>query len=280
MLGIALGLTMAVSFALADFLGGVASKSGHPTAVTAFSRLASLPIIVILSLVFPPSEVKAIDLLWGAASGVSIMIAFRLLYGVLARGLMGVTAALTGLLSALVPLTWSLTLNDESVTVVGGAGMALALASIVVVTAQRPSDGQTTKHRKDVAQGALAGVFFGLSFACMGNAQADAKFVPLAVAQVVTVLMAFGSLVVTRDPIRLPVETFRIVLFSGAFAALGAVAWVLSVQQGVASVTSVLQGTAPVFIALLARLTLGQILTSTQLLGLVLAVTGAVLLAF
>lgn len=273
MSGVALGLVCAIGFALADFCGGLASKKTNVTVVTAISRCASVPFVGAVTFFLPAATVTLFDVACGVATGVFLLFAFRLLYGVLTRGAMGVNAALTGLMSAVIPLTWAIA-RGESLTVAGIVGVFVGFASIVVVTwtKQRSS-------KKDALQSAAAGVLFGLGFVAIGSAHEDSQLVPLLVGQICTAALATAAVAKAKRRTKVDVKTALIASAGGIAASIAAASFVWAVHAGVASVVSVLQATAPVFVAALAWIALRQSLTRRQISGMLMAVLAVVLLA-
>ncbi|TFC46637.1 EamA/RhaT family transporter [Cryobacterium sp. TMT1-21] len=131
MLTAVLGLTGALIFGSADFLGGLAAKrisSVLATAVAATSGLVAL----LLFLPFVGGAWSAEAVLWGAASGVSGAIAISLLYACLAIGPMSILSPLTAVVSAVVPATVGLAGGDR-LAPIGYWALGLALLAVVLV---------------------------------------------------------------------------------------------------------------------------------------------------
>ena len=128
-----LGLLSAASWGGSDFIGGLGARRAPVLLVVASGHLVSLLVLLAICLgahlVLPGRH----DLLFAAIGGFEGAIALALFYRALALGAMGLTAALTGLLTALVPVLFSL-LHDGLPTPLTAIGLALGLAAIWLIT--------------------------------------------------------------------------------------------------------------------------------------------------
>ena len=100
-------------------------------------------------------------LLYAAIGGFEGSLALALFYRALAMGPMGLTAALTGLLTALVPVLFSL-FHDGLPTPLTAGGLLLGLAAIWLIT-HSPGKANETPATPPMALllGAVAGIGFG-----------------------------------------------------------------------------------------------------------------------
>ena len=193
MLTAIIGLTGALIFGAADFLGGLASKRISPirvTAVAAASGLAGL--LLVLAFGFGTWSLEAA--LWGALSGVTGALAISLLYACLAIGPMSILSPLTAVVSAIVPMTWGL-LGGERLGLVGYLALGLALVAVVLVGfvpekgAVRPS---LTGILMAVGSGAMIGAFMIL----IAQTPDDSGVVPLVLNRAVSATLMFTTVFV------------------------------------------------------------------------------------
>lgn len=156
-----LGLTGALVFGAADFLGGLSSKRISAVLTTAVSALAGLVVLLLCTLAIP-GRWSGEALLWGGLSGVTGAAAVFLLYACLAIGPMSILSPLTAVVSAVVPVTFGL-IGGERLGPLALAAIGLALVAVVLVGfvpergAVRPS---TRGLVMAVASGSLIGAFF------------------------------------------------------------------------------------------------------------------------
>jgi len=108
---------------------------------------------------------------WAAIGGLEGALALALFYSALAMGAMGLTAALCGLLTALVPVLFSM-VQDGLPTPLVAAGLGMGLAAIWLITRTPNADEGLTggaveqsstmaASRKALWMGVLAGIGFG-----------------------------------------------------------------------------------------------------------------------
>lgn len=127
------GLVSAASWGGSDFVGGVGARRAPALLVVVsghlFSLLVLLAVCRAMHLPLPPSA----SLIYAGIGGFEGAIALAIFYRALAMGAMGLTAALTGLLTALVPVLFSL-IREGLPTPLTVAGLATGLAAIWLIT--------------------------------------------------------------------------------------------------------------------------------------------------
>jgi drug/metabolite transporter (DMT)-like permease len=136
-----LGLLSAASWGGSDFIGGLGARRAPVLLVVASGHLVSLLVLLAVCLLAHLTLPGRHDLLFAAVGGFEGAIALALFYRALAMGAMGLTAALTGLLTALVPVLFSL-LHDGLPSPLIIVGLAMGLAAIWLITltpAQNPA---------------------------------------------------------------------------------------------------------------------------------------------
>jgi drug/metabolite transporter (DMT)-like permease len=98
---------------------------------------------------------------------------------------------------------------------------------------------------------------------------------------VLSVLFIGAVLLVRRDPMpRLAVRDWALAALAGVFLALHFWSWIASLDLTTISSSVVLVSTQPVFVALLSGVFLGEAATRRQWLGIIIAVGGAVIIAW
>ncbi len=158
---VVLGLLAAATWGAADFAGGLATRRAPPSRVVLFAHGTSLVLLAAASLrvpahLLPWATGEAI--LSGVAGGVALM----LFYEALALGAMGLSAALAGLLTAVLPVV--LAARTEGLPGPKQlAGFALALLAIVLIAYAPSGAGASPRRaRRALVLSGLAGVGFGL----------------------------------------------------------------------------------------------------------------------
>jgi drug/metabolite transporter (DMT)-like permease len=163
-----LGLISAASWGGSDFVGGLGARSAPALLVTAAGQIVSLALLIALCLAFHAGIPGRHDLVLTAISGVEGALALALFYRALAVGSMGLTAALTGLLTALIPVVFS-AVRYGLPGPVTGAGLAAGCVAIWLITHQK----QPAAPARALVFGALAGVGFGTQLVLLKLASAS-----------------------------------------------------------------------------------------------------------
>jgi drug/metabolite transporter (DMT)-like permease len=190
MLTAIIGLTGALIFGAADFLGGLASKRISPIRVTAVAAVAGL-VGLLLVLAFGFGAWSAEAVLWGALSGVTGALAISLLYACLAIGPMSILSPLTAVVSAIVPMTWGL-LGGERLGVVGYLALGLALVAVVLVGFV-PEKGAVRPSLKGILMAIGSGAMIGAFMILIDQTPDDSGVVPLVMNRAVNATLMFAT---------------------------------------------------------------------------------------
>jgi drug/metabolite transporter (DMT)-like permease len=154
-----LGLLSAASWGGSDFLGGMGTRKGPALLVTLSGQAVSLVILLAVGLLMHLAAPGRHATLLAAIGGIEGAVALALFYRALAMGTMGLTAALTGLVTALVPVLYS-ALHYGLPSPVGAAGLASGCVAIWLITHQ-PSADSRQAPKAALVLGAVAGMGFG-----------------------------------------------------------------------------------------------------------------------
>lgn len=153
-----LGLLSAASWGGSDFIGGLGARRASPLLITVSGQAVSLLILAAVCVAFHLALPGPRALGMIAAAGFEAALALALFYRALSMGAMGLTAALTGLMTALVPVLFS-AFHYGLPAPVTLAGLAAGCAAIWLITHQHAQSGQAS--RTALALGTLAGAGFG-----------------------------------------------------------------------------------------------------------------------
>lgn len=308
MLTVIIGLTGALIFGAADFLGGLGSKRISPIRVTALAAVSGLVgLLVVLALGFGTWSAEAV--LWGGLSGVTGALAISLLYACLAIGPMSILSPLTAVVSAIVPMTWGL-LGGERLGVVGYLALGLALVAVVFVGFV-PEKGAVRPSLTGILMAVGSGSMIGAFMILIDQTPDDSGIVPLVLNRAVNAALMFTVVGVLwlagrRAARTRVVETIgqdaaevlhqgtphavarsttgwkpglALAVACGLVDALANALLLIGIRLGDLSVMSVLTAMYPAGTILLAALVLKERIAPVQWLGLGLALTAAGMLA-
>jgi drug/metabolite transporter (DMT)-like permease len=273
-----LALVGALVFGASDFLGGVASRRGHPAAITFRAQIIGAAVLLPVTLAFPTDHVRAIDLWCGALAGGCGGIALLLFYAALARGAMAVVAPLAALAGAIVPVTWGL-VSGERPGWVASAGVVLALVAIPAVSRGEVSERTPRTPTAVLLLSLVAGLGFGGFAVSLSYTETDAGLWPLMAARAVSVPVVLAVVLSLRAPLRRLGPATWTAAGAGVLDVTGNALILVSLQLGQLTIAAVLAGLYPASTVVLARLVLQERISRVQLTGLLTAGAAVALIA-
>jgi drug/metabolite transporter (DMT)-like permease len=276
-----MGLLSASAWGGSDFVGGVGARRAPALLVVAaghfFSFLVLAAICAGLHLAMPGPKF----LLYAALGGFEGSLALAVFYRALAMGAMGLTAALTGLLTALVPVTYSIFL-DGLPGPLTAVGLAMGLAAIWMIT-HTPAKGGSGKAAAAppaaLLLGALAGIGFGAQLILFKMASGGSGML-----WVMTSARAAGSmamlLVLFARPPKAPWRGYWLTgIAAGTLDTIGNLFYLQATRYGRLDVSALVCSLYPAGTILLAALILGERPTRSQVAGMALAMAAVALLS-
>jgi drug/metabolite transporter (DMT)-like permease len=272
---IVLSLLAALAYGLADFCGGLASKRGSAWGVALVSS-ATGAVLVFAASRGLGGDPTAADLWWGAAAGVGNGFGTAFLYRGLSSGRMGVVAPVSGVGAAVIPVVVGVLLGERP-TVLVWVGILLAMPAIWLVA--RDPAGSGAAAPGGAVDGALAGLGFGFLFVALSRLTEDAGLLPLALNQVVAMVV----IVLVATALRVPWLPVRATtpggMLAGVLSAAATVCFLFATREGYLSIASVVTSLYPAFTVVLAATVLREHVPRAQALGLVLCAVAVSLVA-
>ena len=276
-MAIVLALASAVVYGAADFLGGLASRRTSVFGVVAMSQVVGLVALLAL-LPWLGGPVGPADLAWGAAAGFAGAAGLMVFFRALAGGVMSVIAPVTAVTAAAVPVLVGL-LTGNRIGPWAAAGIALALAAVVLVSAEGGLSELRRARPASVAPALVAGAAFGLFFVLLDGTSQTSGLTPLVAARVASVALVVVVALAGRRSLRVTQAAFPLVALSGVGDMSANALFLLATQQeGQLAITGVLASLYPVTTVLLAQALLRERLVGAQLAGLGAAVVAVVLI--
>lgn len=194
-----LGLTAAGIWGAADFTGGIGARYLRVYWLLAISHASSLVALLLLANLLHQPRPDARILVYGLVSGLAGGAALLVFYYTLSLGSMGTTAAVTGLLTAALPVTFSLlTIGAPSNRQL--AGFALAAGAIWLISSPSGSSKNAVEAQgKKLVLAVISGIGFGIFLIALRQANSGGLMWPLAASRVGSLTLAImGGLVFSR----------------------------------------------------------------------------------
>ncbi|MEY4532523.1 MAG: hypothetical protein RI926_292 [Actinomycetota bacterium] len=302
MLTVIFGLSGALVFGSGDFLGGMASKRMGAFLATGVAGVIGLFVLLGLTYLIP-GTVSPETILWGLISGVCGALAILLLYAALAIGPMSILSPLGALISAIFPVLWAIFISHESLAWFGYLALGIGAVAIVLV-AFTPEKEAVKPTLRGIIFASISGILIGLFLIVMDQVPDDSGVYPLVFNRFVNITIMFSAVggmalirwahkrgyfgrdgkpradLVVGDAGALDYKNgILLALGCGVLDATGNALLLLGIQSGNLSVMSVLTAMYPAGTIILAALVLREKITKLQLVGMVLALAAAGLLA-
>lgn len=284
MLGIVVGLASALTYGVADFFGGLASKRTPAVVVTALAAIVGLLALLPFAFLLPGTPSPA-AFLWGGLSGLTGAGAIFFLYAALAIGPMSILSPLTAVLSAIVPMTWGLISGERlpwwGYPAIGGVLVAIVLVGFV------PEKGAVRPRARGIGYATLSGFLIGCFFILIDQAPQDSGLYPLVAnrsANGGVLLIVIAILVIVARRRGVPAfpglrGVIPLIVACGVADAAANVLILTGLRLGDLTVMSVLAALYPAGTIALASIVLRERIAPVQWVGLALALVSAAVLA-
>lgn len=280
----ALGLGTAGIWGAADFSGGLAAKRAAPAFVVAVAHGFSLLLLIFAAAFLHTSvSVQGLD---GLLSGVFCGGGLIALYAALSRGAMGLSAAVSGVLTAIVPVLFSWAREGRE-TPARLAGFAVAAAAIwlIAYTPEQSPDGRA--HPRGLGLAVVAGLCFGAMLVFMHlaavhgvlSALVAMRITSTSVAAVAGMAMWLWSKRDNAAAGAFPIgKALLLAMLAGVLDTSGNLLYLLASRAGRLDIPAVLSSLYPAGTILLAAWLLRERTTRSQAVGMGLALAAVVLI--
>jgi uncharacterized membrane protein len=269
---ILLGLFSGVSWGLADFFGGFASRRMNAATVAAVSQVVGTVIVAVLLVAtrptLPPWPDLGLALLGGVCGGLGVFAFYR----ALAIGTISLVAPVSAL-GAGIPVVFGL-LEGERPGRLAMIGAFVALAGAVIASR---APGRAT--RRGLGMAALAAVGFGLFFVLITPAAETSVLWAAASTRAASVPVLLAVCLGIGASMRVGRGLWPFVLGSGVLDILANIAFAAAAAAGPLAIAAVLAGLYPVATVVLAQIVLHERLSHGQWVGVATALAGVGLIA-
>ncbi len=283
MLAIIWALASALGYGASDYAAGLATRAASVIRVTILAEAASVLVLLLVAPWLSTQSPSPASVAWAVAAGLGGIIGAMTLY----LGFRHAAFSVAGPLSAVASAGFSVLaglLFGEHPSGLSLAGIALALPAIVAVSASpggAPGGDSEDSGRRAVgaAYGLAAGACFAVLFIGLNRAGSGHDLWPLVIAQVTGLAAACLVGAVSRQLKPPPRRAGWLAVQAGVTGAAGTGCYFIATHLGLLAVTAVITSLYPGSTILLARVLLGERLTTIRLAGLGLAAASVALIA-
>lgn len=271
-----LALAASISWGLADFLGGLKSRTIPLLAVLAIAQPVGLVLVGMIMLAIGPGEWQS-TVLWAIPAAVLGSIGIAAFYRGMAIGTISIVApiAATGVL---IPVVIGIA-TGERPSALQLAGFPLAILGAVIASRETGPTRKRSRIAAGVPWAILASVTFGAYFPAM-NAAADADVVWASlVFKSTAAAVLIGAFLAVRPVVRIDRRDLAVIALIGISDSSANVFFAASASLGLVSVVSVLASLYPVVTVALAWIVLHERMEPLQRAGVFAALVGVVLIS-
>jgi len=277
MLPILFGLSSALSWGAADFCGGLASRRGRAYQVVLFGEAVGLAFLVVAAWLSGEKPLPWASLLMCTIAGSMGVLGLLLFFKSMTEGKMSVTAPVSALTAALLPVIVG-SILDGFPGVLTFAGFGLALVAIWFISQPDGGEKNIRLRLADLSLPLIAGLSFGVYLILYNRGSQTNLFLPLVASRLAGTLTMLLYALLTRQPL-LPGRTvWPLITLNGILDVTGNGLYILAGQAGRMDVAAVLVSLYPGSTVLLAGLLLHERLNRAQLAGILAALAAIVLM--
>ncbi|MDX6505091.1 MAG: hypothetical protein QOE29_2216 [Gaiellaceae bacterium] len=269
-----LALAASVSWGIADYLAGVnARKLGSWSVLVVMELVGFLLVLPLLPLHTELPSQRTV--LLGAAGAVAATVGIFAFYEGMTRGAMAIVVPLSGL-SPIIPVIVGLA-TGESVSAFQIVGFACALAGGAALAHEPTPTGEPMRLANGAGLALIAMLGFGCYFVPIHAGSKVDPFWTTLVFRGVVVLLVGTVFAIRRPQLHVPRRLVPVLLCVGVLDLGGTVGYALASGKGLLSVVSVLAALYPLTTVGLAIAFTGERLGKRQTAGVIVALTGVVL---
>ena len=274
-MGAALALLSSLTWGVADFMGGIASRKRSVLQVLVIAYPVGAVVLTFFAIFVVPGELSRETFTIGAIAGAIGATAIGCLYVALKRGPMGIVSPITAVMSAAIPVFFGL-LNGERLNLLAVIGMITAAIAVILVSQE------VNAHQKiafsTIAISLTSGSLIGTYLTLIGTSSDDSGIWTATIARWFSSILVLAAVLATVRKFERSSYPWLLVIISGILDAAANGIFQIATQNGMLAIVAVLGSLYPATTALLARFILHERLHKIQITGVVLALAAAVAL--
>jgi len=276
-LPITLSIFACFGWGIADFIGGLKSRSLPTLSILMISSLTGTFLlgIILLSLNSPlPNDPL---LLWAIPAGIIGVAAMFLLYRSLAIGTMSILAPISAT-GVILPVIWGI-ISGDTLSGLCSLGIAIAiLGSLLAVMENNPKKNKR-KLTKGVGLATGSAFFVGLYFITMDAACTHHPIWASMIMRSSTLIVLIPLLFFAKITIKIGKVQFPPILLMGVMDTMAAFCFAVATSKGMLSQVAVISSLYPAVTIILSAVIMGERIQKIQFSGVVLAIAGITLIS-
>lgn len=272
------GISTALCWGVADFIGGSSSRRAGAYWMTLGMIACGLLLLLPIAIFQQEAQITwsrwLICMLAGGADALGIL----LLYQAMTSGRISLAAPVSALATAALPIFFSmLTLGIPDLKIV--TGLLLALAAVWLLFQRAESSSDKPVRFADLCLPLLSGTFLGLFLILMHTGSSDGLLWPTIAVRCGSIAILLPLPLIFRSKIQKPVELpWRLIALSALLDIGGIFFFILAGQTGRLDVAAVLSALYPGATVFMAWLLLKEKLSRPQFAGIMVALIAILLL--
>jgi len=268
------GLTTVFCWGVGDFVGGYAAKRANAFVLAAYAHTGGLILMTTLAVLAHAPYPSRNAALWAIAGGASGGAALAVFYRALASGKMGLTAPVSAVLGAAIPVIFAI-FTEGLPHAIQLAGFALAVLGIFLIS--RPEDG--VRRPEGLSLAVLAGFGFAGFFLCMKQTRESSALWSAALARLASLVLVLVIVLASNAEKKIERKGIILGILAGCLDVSGTALYVRASQTGRLDAAVVLTSLYPAVTVLLARMILKEHFTRWKTAGMVAAIIAVPMIA-
>jgi len=268
------GVGASIFWGAADFSGGYATKMNNVFSVTFISQVFGTLLFLTLGFLSQESYPDNNSILLGLIAGIFGGTGVAIFYQALSEGRMGIVAPVSAVTTTLIPIIIG-SFIDGRLQTVQYFSILLIIVSIWLVSID---DVEKTISIALLKLPILSGINFGLFFVFVKLASETTVYFPMVAARIASMTILFSFGIITNKKSMFKITNWYVIIIAGIADALGNTFFVFSARFGRLDIASALAGLYPITTVVLAIMILKEKIHKLQTMGILIAISGIILL--
>jgi len=277
LLSIIFGLSAALGWGAADFMGGLASRRTGAYRAALYGEAIGLVFIVPALYVSHESLPDLAPLAMALFAGAIGTTGLLMLFHTMERGKMSIATPVSALMAAALPVLVG-TIFQGFPGYLTFLGFVISLSAIWLISREEGNHSRILSHLNELRLPLLAGIGFGTYFVLVHEAAQQSTYWTMLASRMGGVLVMVAFMLTRRKEWSVSRDVFPLIFLNGLLDIAGNGFYILASQTGRLDVAAVLSSLYPATTVLLAAILLKERLARSQAVGILLALTAIVFL--